>query len=580
MTEKHSSRETFSRLMKELGKSSWLLVWSILFAAVTVVLTLYVPILFGDAIDLMLEKPMDFSALKSILTSATIWILMASALTWVMNVINNKVAYGVVRQIRSRAIRHIQEVPLKYVDAQSTGDIVQRVIADVDQISDGLLLGLTQLFTGLMTIFVTLYFMFSKSLSITLLVLILTPVSFLVAKFIATRSYTLFRKQTDIRGRQTALIEEMIGNQKVVKAFGYEEKASARFEKLNTELQKYTQEATFYSSITNPSTRFVNSIIYALVALVGAFCILKGNLTVGGLTVLLTYANQYMKPFNDISNVITELQNALACAGRVFALIEEPSEKKEGTEVLENAEGKVDIDHVYFRYVEDTPLIEDFTLHATPGMHVAIVGPTGCGKTTFINLLMRFYDVDSGTITIDSRDMYSLTRHSLRENYGMVLQDSWLKTGTIRENIRLGKQDATEEEIIQAAKESHAWEFIKRMPEGLDSMVDENSLSQGQKQLLCITRVMLALPPILILDEATSSIDTRTEVQIQKAFDILMKGRTSFVVAHRLSTIRNADCILVMKNGHIIEQGTHEELMKKNGFYTHLYTSQFIRTQA
>lgn len=573
-----SSRETFIKLMKELGNSLWWIVISFVLAALTVVLTLYIPVLFGNSIDLMLYTPVDWVQLKGILLKVCVLIVVCAILTWIMNVVNNKVAYGVIRQLRSKAIRKIQQVPLKYVDSQSSGDIVQRVIADVDQISDGLLLGLTQLFTGIVTIIVTLYFMFQKSVLITLLVLVLTPVSFLVAKFISSRSYTLFGKQSSTRGKQTALIEEMIGNQKVVKAFGYEKTAGKRFETINTELQKYSQQATFYSSITNPSTRFVNSIIYALVALAGAFSILKGNLSVGGLTVLLTYANQYMKPFNDISSVITELQNALACADRVFELIEQPVEVPEGKKVLQNVQGKVDLEHVNFSYVPQTPLIQNFTLHAKPGTHVAIVGPTGCGKTTCINLLMRFYDVDSGTICLDDTNIYDLTRHALRENYGMVLQESWLKKASIKENIRLGKQDATEEQIIQAAKATHAWEFIKRLPDGLESIVDEDALSQGQKQLLCITRVMLALPPVLILDEATSSIDTRTEVQIQKAFDTLMEGRTSFVVAHRLSTIRNADVILVMDHGNIIEQGNHEELMAKNGFYTHLYTSQFERT--
>ena len=573
-----SSRETFIKLMKELGNSLWWIVISFVLAAFTVVLTLYIPVLFGNSIDLMLYTPVDWLQLKGILLKVCVLIVVCAILTWIMNVVNNKVAYGVIRQLRSKAIRKIQQVPLKYVDSQSSGDIVQRVIADVDQISDGLLLGLTQLFTGIVTIIVTLYFMFQKSVLITLLVLVLTPVSFLVAKFISSRSYTLFGKQSSTRGKQTALIEEMIGNQKVVKAFGYEKTAGKRFETINTELQKYSQQATFYSSITNPSTRFVNSIIYALVALAGAFSILKGNLSVGGLTVLLTYANQYMKPFNDISSVITELQNALACADRVFELIEQPVEVPEGKKVLQNVQGKVDLEHVNFSYVPQTPLSQNFTLHAKPGTHVAIVGPTGCGKTTCINLLMRFYDVDSGTICLDDTNIYDLTRHALRENYGMVLQESWLKKASIKENIRLGKQDATEEQIIQAAKATHAWEFIKRLPDGLESIVDEDALSQGQKQLLCITRVMLALPPVLILDEATSSIDTRTEVQIQKAFDTLMEGRTSFVVAHRLSTIRNADVILVMDHGNIIEQGNHEELMAKNGFYTHLYTSQFERT--
>ena len=477
--------------------------------------------------------------------------------------------------MRGRAIRQIQVLPLAYLDSHSTGDIVQRVIADTDQLSDGLLLGFQQLFSGVITIIMTLVFMFSKNLEITLLVLVLTPVSFLVARFIAFRSYRMFRRQTEIRGRQTALINEMIGNEKVVKAFGYGDRASSRFRELNGELQYYSQRAVFFSSLTNPSTRAVNNVIYALVALIGAFRIMAGALTVGGLTVLLSYANQYMKPFNDISSVITELQNALACAARVFELIEAEPESPDADGEMSGVKGAVDIGDAAFSYDKSRKLIEHFTFHADPGMTVAIVGPTGCGKTTFINLLMRFYDVDGGSIRIDGQDIRGVPRHALRRQYGMVLQETWLKDATVRENIAFGRPDATDEEIIRAAKEAHSWEFIRRMPQGLDTPVRDDSLSAGQKQLLCITRVMLTLPPMLILDEATSSIDTRTEIRIQQAFDKLMEGRTSFIVAHRLSTIRHADAILVMRDGKIIEQGTHESLMAKGGFYTKLYGSQF-----
>ena len=480
------------------------------------------------------------------------------------------------QDIRAKAIRHIQELPLAYLDQHSTGDIISRVIADTDILSDGLLLGFTQLFSGIVTIVGTLIFMFSKNVWITLMVIVLTPLSFFVAKFISSHSFQMFRKQSETRGKQTALIEEMIGNQKVVQAFGYEEKASERFAKINEDLKNYSQKAVFYSSLTNPSTRFVNNVIYAGVALVGAFMIPGGFLSVGGLSVLLSYANQYMKPFNDISSVITELQNALACAGRIFELLEEPSETPEVSSELGKAAGDVHIEDVSFSYDKSKKLIEHFNFQAKPGMRVAIVGPTGCGKTTFINLLMRFYDTDQGDILVDGQPIKQVTRHSLRSNYGMVLQDTWIKAGTVRENICIGKPDATDEEIKEAAKRSHSWEFIRRLPDGLDTVLTEDSLSQGQKQLLCITRVMLCLPPMLILDEATSSIDTRTELQIQEAFDQLMQGRTSFIVAHRLSTIRNADWILVMKDGRIIEQGTHEDLMKEDGFYNHLYNSQFV----
>ena len=571
-----SSFETFTKVMRYIGRYRFLLVLSIILSALTVILTLYVPVLFGDAIDCIVEQGMvDFAKMGQYLSLILILILVTSVLTWLMNIINNRVAYCTIRDIRKDAIRKIQLLPLKYLDGQSTGDIVGRIIADADQLSDGLLLGLTQLFSGVLTIVVTLYFMFTKSFVITLLVLVMTPISFLVAKFIATRSYTMFRKQTDTRGRQTALVEEMVGNMDVVKAFGYGDKASERFAKVNEELQKYSEKAVFFSSITNPSTRAVNNVIYAIVALAGAFLVMHSSLTVGGLTVMLSYANQYMKPFNDISSVVTELQNALACAYRIFALLEQEEETAETSKSMGMATGVVDIEHVQFGYVAHKPVIHDFDVHVKSGMKVALVGPTGCGKTTLINLLMRFYDVDKGTILVDGKDITSVTRHSLRKNFGMVLQDTWLKEGTIRENITFGKPDATEEEIISAAKQAHSYEFIRRLPDGFDTKISEDSLSAGQKQLLCITRVMLDRPPVLILDEATSSIDTRTEMHIQKAFDELMKGRTSFIVAHRLSTIRSADLILVMKDGKIIERGTHESLLAAKGFYTNLYNAQF-----
>ena len=563
------------KLLARIAKYRALLVISVLLAAVTVVLQLYVPMLFGDAIDqVVAEWQVRFDDMWGYLTKILIFAALSGATGWLMSFINNRMTYRVVQDIRSQAIHHIQKLPLSYLDQHSSGDIVSRIIADADILSDGLLLGFTQLFSGVVTIGVTLAFMFSKNVWITLLVLCLTPVSFGVAKFISSRSYGMFRKQSETRGKQTALIEEMVGNQKVVRAYGYEEKASARFAEINGELQKYSQQAVFYSSLTNPSTRFVNNIIYAGVALIGALLI-PGSLTVGGLSVLLSYANQYMKPFNDISSVVTEMQNALACASRLFALLEEKEETPDATGTLDKVEGHVDIQHVDFSYDKSRKLIEDFNLKVEPGMRVAIVGPTGCGKTTFINLLMRFYDTDAGTIRVDGQAVTDLSRHALRSSYGMVLQDTWIKQGTVRENIAFGKPDATDEEIIRAAKEAHSWEFIERLPEGLDTVLQEDSISQGQKQLLCITRVMLTLPPMLILDEATSSIDTRTELLIQEAFDKLMEGRTSFVVAHRLSTIRNASLILVMKDGKIIEQGTHEALLEKGGFYSKLYNSQF-----
>ena len=573
---KDLSMQTLRKVLAVIRRYRLLLLVSILLAVLTVVLQLYVPVLFGDAVDRIVEPgKVDFAGLEGILLRILVMILAAAAGTWAMNIINNRLAFRTVRDIRSRAIRRIQELPLSYLDSHASGDLVQRIIADTDQLSDGLLLGFTQLFSGVVTIGVTLGFMFSRDLFITLMVLLLTPVSFLVAKFIASRSFRMFSKQTETRGRQTALVNELIGNQKVVKAFGREEKASADFEKINGELENYSRSAVFFSSLTNPSTRAVNNVIYAAVALAGAYRIFAGHLSVGGLTVMLAYANQYMKPFNDISSVITELQNALACAARVFELIEAEPEPPEKDAELTGSSGLVDIRDVAFSYDKTKKLIENFSFHAEPGMKTAIVGPTGCGKTTFINLLMRFYDTDRGSIRIDGMDIRDVTRSSLRRHWGMVLQETWLKNGTVRENIAFGKPDATDEEIIRAAKEAHSWEFIRRMPQRLDTVITDDSLSQGQKQLLCITRVMLCLPPMLILDEATSSIDTRTEIRIQEAFDKLMKGRTSFIVAHRLSTIRSADQILVMKDGRIIEQGNHDSLIRQDGFYTRLYNAQF-----
>ena len=575
--QKNNSMEILWKVLRFIGRYRFLLILSIVLASASVILQLYVPILFGDAIDEIVgEGQVNFDSMWYYLSRILVMVIVSGAATWIMNIINNRMTYNTVRDIRAKAIRHIQELPLSYLDQHSTGDIISRVIADTDILSDGLLLGFTQLFSGIVTIIGTLIFMLSKNVWITLLVIVLTPLSFFVAKFISGRSFQMFRKQSDARGRQTALIEEMIGNQKLVQAFGYEEKSSARFSQVNKELKEYSQKAVFFSSLTNPSTRFVNNVIYAAVALVGAFLIPGGYLTVGGLSVLLAYANQYMKPFNDISSVITELQNALACASRIFAFLEEAPESPDASGSVDNVQGKVDIENVCFSYTPDKKLIENFNLHVSPGKRIAIVGPTGCGKTTFINLLMRFYDVNGGTISVDGHPVKELSRHALRKSYGMVLQDTWVKNGTVRENICIGKPDASEDEIIEAAKKSHSWEFIRRLPKGLDTVLKEDSLSQGQKQLLCITRVMLCLPPMLILDEATSSIDTRTEMMIQEAFDQMMEGRTSFIVAHRLSTIRNADTILVMKDGSIIEQGSHDELMKKGGFYENLYNSQFV----
>ncbi|MDD6628509.1 MAG: ABC transporter ATP-binding protein [Lachnospiraceae bacterium] len=573
-------KQTILRVLHYIKKYWFFLAVSIVMAAVTVTLTLYLPILTGRAIDLILDKgQVDFPGVFAILKKMA-WIIAITAVAqWIMNVCNNKMTYRIVQDIRNEAFRKIEILPLKYIDAHSYGEIVSRVIADVDQFADGLLMGFTQFFTGVITILGTLGFMLSVNVGITGVVVLVTPLSFFVAGFIAKKTFTMFKVQSETRGEQTALIEEMIGNQKVVQAFSHEDEALEDFDEINERLEKCSLKAIFYSSITNPSTRFVNNLVYAGVAVTGALYAIRGGISVGQLSCFLTYANQYTKPFNEISGVVTELQNALACAARIFDLIEEEPQipEKENAQVLTDVSGEVDLEHVVFSYVPEKPLITDFNLSVKPGQRVAIVGPTGCGKTTVINLLMRFYDVKEGRICVDGADIRNVTRESLRANYGMVLQETWLKSGTVRENIIMGKPDATEEEIIAAAKASHAHSFIKRLPDGYDTVIGEDggSLSQGQKQLLCITRVMLCLPPMLILDEATSSIDTRTEIKIQQAFATMMQGRTSFIVAHRLSTIREADVILVMKDGNIIEQGNHETLLKQNGFYAKLYNSQF-----
>lgn len=581
---KMASWQAMKQLLPIIGRYRLLLFISIILAAVSVIFQLYVPIIFGRAIDQIVGPgKVDFPAIGQDLVQILILVIVSAAATWLMGLINNKLTYRTVQDIREKAIRQLQLLPLSYLDQHPSGDIVSRIIADTDQLSDGLLLGFSQLFSGLITIVATLAFMLSQSVEITLLVLVLTPLSFIVARFIASRSYQMFRKQSQTRGEQTSLIEEMVSGVKVVKAFGYEKTASSRFAEINHRLQEYSQQATFYSSLTNPATRFINSLIYALVALAGAFAIMGGRLTVGGLSVLLNYSNQYMKPFNDISSVITELQNAAACAGRVFELINEEPEadpvdlNKADGDLLEVKTGSVVFDHVNFSYQADKPLIRDFNLTAKPGMRVALVGPTGCGKTTTINLLMRFYDVDSGGIYLGGRNIKDMSRHALRKNFGMVLQDTWLEEGTVWDNLAYGKEDATDEEIIAAAKAAHSWGFIRRLPQGLDTPLSADSLSAGQKQLLCITRVMLLDPPMLILDEATSSIDTRTEMLIQAAFDKLMQGRTSFVVAHRLSTVVNADLILVMKDGQIIERDKHADLLARGGFYSQFYRSQFAK---
>ncbi len=575
-----NQKKTLRRVLRYIKKYAFFLVCSLVLAAVTVVLSLYVPILTGDAIDYILEPgKVDFVMIRSVLWKIGIAVVITMVAQWIMNVCNNKITYSVVRDIRDEAFHKIQKLPLEYIDGHSYGEVVSRVIADVDQFADGLLMGFTQLFTGVLTILGTLLFMLSINVSITLVVVLLTPVSLLVASFIAKRTYEMFQLQSRTRGEQTALVEEILGNQKVVQAFGYEDDALETFDEINERLRKCSLRGIFFSSITNPATRFVNSLVYAGVGITGAFFAINGSLSVGQLSCFLSYANQYTKPFNEISGVVTELQNALACAGRIFELIDEKPQAPDAVDakVLAEADGRVEMEDVYFAYEPGQKLIEEFNLSVEPGQRVAIVGPTGCGKTTLINLLMRFYDVNKGTIRVSGTDIQKLTRESLRENYGMVLQETWLKQGTIRENIVMGKPEATEDEVIQAAKASHAHSFIKRLPKGYDTVIGEDggSLSQGQKQLLCITRVMLCLPPMLILDEATSSIDTRTELRIQKAFSKMMQGRTSFIVAHRLSTIQEADVILVMKDGHIIEQGNHAELLAKGGFYANLYESQF-----
>ena len=576
-----AQKDTFVKVLRYLKPYWFYLGLSLVFAAVSVALTLYVPKLTGRAIDHIIGAgKVDFPAVLAILKQIAVAIVFTGLAQWIMNICNNKMTYHIVRDIRNEAFRKIEILPLKYIDSHSYGEIVSRVIADVDQFADGLLMGFTQLFTGVMTIVGTILFMLATNVGITFVVVLITPLSFFVAAFIAKRTFTMFRLQSETRGEQTSLIDEMIGNQRVVQAFSHEEKAMEQFDEINDRLEKCSLKAIFYSSITNPATRFVNNVVYTGVGLVGALTAVAGRISVGDLSCLLSYANQYTKPFNEISGVVTELQNALACAGRIFDLIEEEPQvpEKENAVDLANAfRGKINLSHVYFSYAPEQRLIEDFNLAVKPGQRVAIVGPTGCGKTTMINLLMRFYDVDSGEIRIDDTDIRDMTRKSLRTGFGMVLQDTWLKAGTIRENIVMGKPDATEEEIVAAAKASHAHSFIKRLSDGYDTVISEDggSLSQGQKQLLCITRVMLCLPPMLILDEATSSIDTRTEMKIQEAFARLMEGRTSFIVAHRLSTIREADVILVMKDGKVIEQGRHEELLKAEGFYAQLYNSQF-----
>lgn len=573
---------TLKKVMHYLKHYIPILILSVVLATVTVALTLYFPILTGRAIDLILDKGnVDFPGILAIAKEGAIVIGITAAAQWIMNMCNNCMTYNIVRDIRRDAFERIEHLPLSYIDSHSHGDMVSRIIADVDTFADGLLMGFTQLFTGLATIIGTLLFMLFVNVKITVVVVLLTPISLFVAGFIAKKTYSMFQLQTQTRGEQTALIEEMVGNQKVVQAFCHEKEALGQFADVNDRLQKYSLRATFFSSLVNPSTRFVNSLVYAAVGITGALAVILtgGAFSVGNLSCFLSYANQYTKPFNEISGVVTELQNALACAARFFELIEAKEEEPDAADAyqLKQADGTVDIDHVYFSYVPEQKLIEDFNLHVQPGQRIAIVGPTGCGKTTLINLLMRFYDADSGHIQVSGHDVMHMTRHSLRKNYGMVLQETWLKKGTIRENICMGKPDATEEEMIAAAKASHAHSFIRRLSKGYDTEITEDggNLSQGQKQLLCITRVMLCLPPMLILDEATSSIDTRTEIRIQKAFLTMMKGRTSFIVAHRLSTIREADSILVMKDGKIIEQGNHDTLLAQNGFYATLYNSQF-----
>ena len=574
-------KETLVKVLHYMKPYGFFLGLTILMAVISVAFTLYLPILTGDAVDMLsgIGEPEFWPGLFAILKKMAVVIALTAISQWIMSICNNKIVYSIIQDIRKKAFRKLERLPLKYLDAHSHGDIVSRVVADVDQFADGLLIGFTQLFTGVITILGTLRFMLSVNIGITVVVVVITPVSLLVAAFIAKKTFSMFQLQSSTRGEQTALINEMVGNQKVVQAFNREDETLDRFDEINGRLEKCSLRAIFFSSLTNPCTRFVNSLVYMGVGLTGAFSVIRGGLSVGQLTCFLSYANQYTKPFNEISGVITELQNALACAARIFELIEEEAQvpEPENAAKLQDVAGKVDINNVAFSYVPDKKLIEGLNLHVNPGQRIAIVGPTGCGKTTIINLLMRFYDVDQGSICVEGKDIRQITRKSLRTSYGMVLQDTWLKRGTIRDNIIVGKPDATEEELIAAAKASHAHSFIRRLPNGYDTVIGEDggSLSQGQKQLLCITRVMLSLPPMLILDEATSSIDTRTEIRIQKAFATMMEGRTSFIVAHRLSTIQNADVILVMKDGHIIEQGSHGELLAQKGFYAELYNSQF-----
>lgn len=586
MKKQAGQKEIIKKVLEYIRPQWFRVLLSLLMAVISVALTLYLPVLTGRVVDHILGPgKVEFTEIFAILRTMLIAILLTAAAQWIMNIANNRIVYTVTRSIREEAFQKIEILPLKYLDGHSTGEIVSRIIADVDQFADGLLMGFTQLFTGVATIVGTLFFMLSVNAGITVVVVVLTPISLFVANFIAKRTYSMFKLQSATRGEQTALINEMIENQKVVQAYGQEKKVQTRFDEINGRLEKYSLRAIFFSSITNPATRFVNSLVYTGVGLTGAFAAVRGVMTVGQLSAFLSYANQYTKPFNEISGVITELQNAIACAGRVFELIdEEPQipDPEPAKPLPEDDMGHVSLEHVAFSYTPEKKLIEDFNLDVKKGEMVAIVGPTGCGKTTLINLLMRFYDVDSGSIRIGGTDIRDMKRETLRSAFGMVLQDTWLRSGTIRDNIRMGRPTATDEEIIQAAKEAHAHSFIRRLPEGYDTMITENggNLSQGQKQLLCIARVMLALPPMLILDEATSSIDTRTEIRIQKAFNTLMEGRTSFIVAHRLSTIRNADVILVMRDGNIVEQGTHKELLARNGFYAEIYNSQFVNTSS
>ena len=577
---KTPNKSTISRVLKYIKKYMFFVILSFVCATASVVATLIGPILTGEAIDQLIgPEQIDFDKVKHYIILFIIAMVVTVITQWIMNILNNHITYHVVKDIRIEAFNHLEKLPLSYIDSHQHGDIVSRIVSDIDQFADGLLMGFTQLFTGVITIVGTLGFMLYINVPITLVVVVLTPVSLFVASFIAKRTYNLFKSQSESRGELTALVDEMIGQQKIVQAFGYEDDALYRFGKINDVLEKDSMSATFYSSLTNPCTRFVNSLVYTAVGIIGAFSAISGKLSIGQLTCFLSYANQYTKPFNEISNVITELQNALACAGRVFELIDEEPEVEEPADAIElkEATGAIDIEHVDFSYVPEKELIKDLNLKVKPGMRVAIVGPTGCGKSTLINLLMRFYDVKDGSIKVDGNDIRNITRNSLRDNYGMVLQETWLKSGTIKENIAYGNPNATDEEIIAAAKKAHSHSFIKRLPNGYDTVITEDggNLSQGQKQLLCITRVMLLLPPMLILDEATSSIDTMTEIRIQKAFNKMMQGRTSFIVAHRLSTIKEADVILVMKDGNIIEQGSHKELLAEKGFYFNLYNSQF-----